>query len=100
MKVSIEGQGHFLTLFFSRFCGFTRPRYQVSIYSTIGPLVHVLNYGLPHYNTSHCNRDFNITQSSLGSQIFYFPILMYKDHPISSDNYPIKQNLFLQDVFQ
>ena len=34
--VSIEGQGHF----FSRFCiCFTRPRYQVSVYRTIGPQV-------------------------------------------------------------
>ena len=49
MKVSIEGKGHFLTLFLSRFCmfcGFTRPIYQVSVYRTIGPLV--TNYqGLP-----------------------------------------------------
>ena len=37
-----EGQGHFFTIYFSRFlyvlC-FTRPRYQVSVYRTIGPLV-------------------------------------------------------------
>ena len=39
LKVSIEGQGHFLTLFFqvcALFCAYTWPRYQVSIY---GPLV-------------------------------------------------------------
>ena len=37
--MSIEGQGHFLY-----FTGFvcTRPRYQVSVYRTIGPLVFVL----------------------------------------------------------
>ena len=43
MKVSIEGQGHFLALFFYRFCMlcvFTRPRYRVSVYRTIGPLVY------------------------------------------------------------
>ena len=44
MKVSIEGhpQGHFLTLFvpvFFIFCAYMRPKYQVSVYRTIGPLV-------------------------------------------------------------
>ena len=39
--MSIEGQGHFFTIYFPGFvilC-FTRPRYQVSVYRTIGPLV-------------------------------------------------------------
>ena len=39
--MSIEGQGHFLTIIFQVLyvlC-FTRPRYQVSVYRTIGPLV-------------------------------------------------------------
>ena len=39
--MSIEGQGHFFTLFvsmFCMFCAFPRPRYQVSVYRTIGPL--------------------------------------------------------------
>ena len=36
--VSIEGQGHFLTIYFPGFVC-TRPRYQVSVYRTIGPLV-------------------------------------------------------------
>ena len=39
--LSIEGHGHFLTTYFPGFdvlC-FTRPRYQVSVYRTIGPLV-------------------------------------------------------------
>ena len=39
--VSIEGQGHFFTIYFPGLyvlC-FTRPRYQVSVYRTIGPLV-------------------------------------------------------------
>ena len=40
--VSIEGQGHFFTIYIFQvlyvLC-FTRPRYQVSIYRTIGPLV-------------------------------------------------------------
>ena len=41
--MSIEGQGHFFTIYFPGFvclnlC-FTRPRYQVSVYRAIGPLV-------------------------------------------------------------
>ena len=39
--MSIEGQGHFFTIFFQVLyvlC-FTRPRYQVSVHRTIGPLV-------------------------------------------------------------
>ena len=39
--MSIEGQGHFLPYIFQVLyvlC-FTRPRYQVSVYRTIGPLV-------------------------------------------------------------
>ena len=39
--MSIEGQGHFFTIYFPGFvclC-FTRPRYQVSVYRTIDPLV-------------------------------------------------------------
>ena len=41
--MSIEGQGHFFTIFFQVLyvlC-FTRPRYQVSVYRTIGPLVFI-----------------------------------------------------------
>ena len=37
--MSIEGQGHFLTIYFPGFVC-TRPRYQVSVYRTIGPLVY------------------------------------------------------------
>ena len=39
--MSIEGQGHFFTIYFQVLyvlC-FTRPRYQVGVYRTIGPLV-------------------------------------------------------------
>ena len=38
---TIAGQGHFFTIQFPGFYGlcFTRPRYQVSVYRTIGPLV-------------------------------------------------------------
>ena len=39
--MSIEGQGHFFTIYFPGYiclC-FTRPRYQVSVYRTIGHLV-------------------------------------------------------------
>ena len=42
MKLSIEGQGHFFTIYIFQvvyvLC-FSRPRYQVSVYRTIGPLV-------------------------------------------------------------
>ena len=41
--MSIEGQGYFFTIYFPCFdvlC-FTRPRNQVSVYRTIGPLVSV-----------------------------------------------------------
>ena len=41
MKICIEGQGNFLPYIFQVLyvlC-FTRPRYQVSVYRTIGPLV-------------------------------------------------------------
>ena len=36
--MSIEGQGHFFTIYFPGFV-LIRPRYQVSVYRTIGPLV-------------------------------------------------------------
>ena len=43
--MSIVGQGHFFTIYIFQvlyvLC-FTRPRYQVSIYRTIGPLVSIL----------------------------------------------------------
>ena len=40
--MSIEGQGHFLTIYFPGFICFVlnRPRYQVSVYRTNGPLVY------------------------------------------------------------
>ena len=39
--MSIEGQGHFFTIYFPGFVCFllTRPRCQVSVYRTIGPLI-------------------------------------------------------------
>ena len=37
--MSIEGQGHFFTIYFPGFVCFVLPRYQVSVYRTIGPLV-------------------------------------------------------------
>ena len=41
--MTIEGQGHFFTIYFPGFVCFvpTRPRYQVSVYRTIGPLVFI-----------------------------------------------------------
>ena len=41
MSIEGQGQGHFFTIYFQVLyvlC-FTRPRYQVSVYRTIGPLV-------------------------------------------------------------
>ena len=41
--MSIEGQGHFFTIYFPGYlclC-FTRPRYQVSVNRTLGPLVSI-----------------------------------------------------------
>ena len=40
---TIEGQGHFFTIYFQVLYVFyfTRPRYQVSVYRTIGPLVFI-----------------------------------------------------------
>ena len=41
--MSIKGQGHFLTIYFPGFVC-TRPRYQVSVYRTIGPLVDMVQH--------------------------------------------------------
>ena len=52
MKVSeYEGQGHFLILF----CAYTRLRYQVSVYRTIGPLVKIFcnNFLMKRYLRVH-----------------------------------------------
>ena len=41
--MSIEGQGHFFTIYLFQvlyILYFTRPRYQVSVYRTVGPLVY------------------------------------------------------------
>ena len=45
--VSIEGQGHFFTIFqvWYVLC-FTRPRFQVSVHRTIGPLVFAFAFAL------------------------------------------------------
>ena len=46
--MSIEGKGHFFTIYFKvlyLLC-FTRPIYQASIYRTIGPLVFCLLFAL------------------------------------------------------
>ena len=44
--MSIEGQGHFFTIYFQVLyvLYFTRPRHQVSVYRTTGPLVYFLFY--------------------------------------------------------
>ena len=56
--MSIEGQGHFLPYIFQVLyvLFFTRPRYQVSVYRTIGPLVYI-NYNKqesPMLHTRFC----------------------------------------------
>ena len=48
--MSIEGQGHFFTIYFPGFVCFfcfTRPRYEVSVYRTIGPLVYITDRSKP-----------------------------------------------------
>ena len=51
--MSIEGQGHFFTIYFPgfvcMFCALLTSRYQVSVYRTNGPLV----YGLKDENVSN-----------------------------------------------
>ena len=52
--MSIEGQGHFLPYIFQVLyvlC-FTGPRYQVSVYRTIGPLVLIWPYKEKYYKES------------------------------------------------
>ena len=46
--MSIEGQGNFFTIYFPGFVCFVLPRYQVSVYRTIGPLVLIVV--LPGYH--------------------------------------------------
>ena len=55
--MSIEGQGHFFTIYFPGFflyvlC-FSRPRYQVSVYRTISPLVFLFVYFF-QFKTDKC----------------------------------------------
>ena len=50
--MSIEGQGHFFTIYFQALyvlC-LTRPIYQVSVYRTIGPLVILLTVRRLHFS--------------------------------------------------
>ena len=65
--MSIEGQSHFLTLYFPGFVC-TRPRYQVSVYRTIGPLVIVCNPA--GVSNKHCLLPFYISNSSQLSKRF------------------------------
>ena len=53
--MSIEGQGHFFTIYFPGLyvlC-FARPRYQVSVYRTIGPLVYLILFILVGNDDMH-----------------------------------------------
>ena len=64
--MSIEGQGHFFTIYFQVLyvlC-LTRPRYQLSVYRTIGPLVTINGRGghLGHV-TSIMSSDFHFLVS-------------------------------------
>ena len=57
--MSIEGQGHYFTIYFPDFVVLccTRPRYQVSVYRTIGPLVLDLlwHFAYTESNYRQCN---------------------------------------------
>ena len=71
--MSIEGQGHFFTIYFSVsyvLC-FSRPRYQVSVYRTIGPLV------------IFCFTDFFSQQVMVGGR-------NKNENKIHSDHFPIE----------
>ena len=54
MSQSIEGQGHFFTIYFAGFVCFVfiRPTYQMRIYRTIGPLVSSLKH-ISNLNALH-----------------------------------------------
>ena len=62
MYVSIEGQGHFYTIYNFQvlyvLC-FTRPRYQVSVYRTIGPLVCNIRFPGQFYHLMYNNNNNN-----------------------------------------
>ena len=57
--MSIEGQGHFFTICFQvlYLLYFTRPRYQVSVYRTTGPLVYPTFYILAGNDVMHENSE-------------------------------------------
>ena len=65
--MSIEGQGYFFTIYFPGFvylC-FTRPRYQVSVYRTIGPLV----FKKTVYSAGNLKKTFQIL---VNARMFFF----------------------------
>ena len=90
MKVlkRIEGQGYFLTLFFHvfMFCALTRPRYQVSLYRNIGPLVlifvfffHFFSISVPHSFVIHLAISINDISGIALSIVLKFCVFVYHD---------------------
>ena len=82
--MSIEGQGHFFTIYFPDLyvlC-FTRPRYQVSVYRTIGPLV----IGSTKRVSPH---------SSIVQIIFYFRSFEIMEYILTSQKLSYVKILFL-----
>ena len=68
--MSIDGQGHLLTLFFSRFCifcAYTRPRYQVSVYRSSGFLSHHQRFVFFSVSEKYCSDNMTIISSDLAA---------------------------------
>ena len=66
--MSIEGQGHFFTIYFFPVfvCScFTRPRCQVSVYRTVGPLVVVVVVVLLLFFFQFCLLIFSLNLSNV-----------------------------------
>ena len=68
----MEGQGHFFTIYFPGFVCFVlyRPRYQVSIYRTIGPLV-------SHYNQMEACEQ-NISRTTCARVMIFESHIVFK----------------------
>ena len=91
--MSIEGQGHFFTIYIfqvSYVLCFTRPRYQVRVYRTIGPLVFA-SYDIFHQIVK-CNLDLFVKVVTI-TGIF----VMYSNKIMITFNHKNQQ---LQNNFQ
>ena len=87
--MSIEGQGHFFTIFFQVLyvlC-FTRPRYQVSVYMTIGPLVYLLRITARHIYRLMASTDFQVPISIVWYVHYRWHKLDYTGPSMCSLNY-------------